>query len=160
MTINGGKPHEVGDRGQRYEVTFFNPATGKRQPLGWSDTQEGVNALVGAIDSHPSWEQPQVQDRRKRMHDLKTDPDVFQAVTEGLKTYEIRKNDRGFAVGDLLVLRETVHYGAEMAAGAPLAYTGRQYVARVTHMLTGPVYGLAAGWSILSMRSTSEEIAP
>lgn len=84
-------------------------------------------------------------------HELKTDPEVFQAVLDGLKTYEIRKNDRGFAVGDLLLLRETQHSGAAMAAGAPLVYTGRKVVRGVSHVLTGPIYGLAAGWSILSL---------
>lgn len=87
-----------------------------------------------------------------KVHELKTDPEVFQAVLDGLKTYEIRKNDRGFAVGDTLVLRETTHSGAAIAAGAPLEYTGRQYATSVTHMLTGPIYGLEAGWSILSLR--------
>lgn len=87
-----------------------------------------------------------------KAHELKTDPDVFQAVLDGLKTYEIRKNDRGFAVGDTLVLRETTYSGSAIAAGVPLEYTGRQYVTSVTHMLTGPVYGLEAGWSILSLR--------
>ena len=87
-----------------------------------------------------------------RTHELKTDPEVFQAVLDGLKTYEIRKNDRGFAVGDSLLLRETTHSGAAIAAGVPLAYTGRQYATWVTHMLTGPVYGLEAGWAILSLK--------
>src|SRR5574343_2051457 len=86
-----------------------------------------------------------------KTHDLKTDPEVFKAVQDGRKTYEIRKNDRGFAVGDLLLLRETEHSGAAMAGGAPLVYTGRRELRAVTHMLTGPIYGLAAGWSILSL---------
>jgi len=38
-----------------------------------------------------------------------------------------------------------------MAAGAPLVYTGRKVVRGVSHVLTGPIYGLAAGWSILSL---------
>lgn len=92
-----------------------------------------------------------VQPTTMRTHELKTDPEVFQAVQDRLKTYEIRKNDRGFAVGDLLVLRETLHTGRDMARGSPLVYTGRVVQAAVTHILTGPIYGLPAGWSILSL---------
>jgi hypothetical protein len=87
-----------------------------------------------------------------RTHELKTDPEVFQAVLDGLKTYEIRQNDRSFAVGDSLVLRETTHSGAAIAAGVPLAYTDRQYATWVTHILTGPAHGLEAGWVILSLK--------
>lgn len=81
-------------------------------------------------------------------HILKTDPDVFQAVADGAKTYEIRFNDRGFAVGDELLLRETTHTGAEIAHGSPLAYSGREITKHIGHVLEG--YGLQLGWSILS----------
>lgn len=64
MTINGGKPHAVGDRGQRYEVTFFNPAAFKRQVLGWSETLEGAESMVAGVNAHPAWEQAQIEDRR------------------------------------------------------------------------------------------------
>lgn len=63
MTINGGKPHAVGDRGQRYEVTFFNPATFQRQVLGWASTSEAAESMAEGIRAHPVWEQPQIQDR-------------------------------------------------------------------------------------------------
>ena len=89
-----------------------------------------------------------------KRHELKTDPDVFRAVLEGRKTYEIRRNDRGFAVGDELLLRETRFTGAEIAAGRPLEYTGRELTVRISHMLTGPVYGLLESWSILSIQPT------
>ena len=84
----------------------------------------------------------------RQYHLLKTDPEVFQAVLDGAKTFEIRMNDRGYAVGDALDLRETKHTGAEMRAGAPLAYTGRECQRFVSHVLTG--YGLADGWCCLS----------
>lgn len=87
-------------------------------------------------------------------HNLKTDPAVFQAVVDGVKTYEIRKNDRGFAVGDTLVLHETKHTGKDMAAGAPLIYTGRTALRVVGHLLVG--YGLDPGWCILSFKRDEE----
>jgi hypothetical protein len=81
-------------------------------------------------------------------HTLKTDPEVFQAVLSGAKTFEVRLNDRGYAVGDALFLRETRFTGAEMRAGAPLVYTGRECHRVVSHVLTG--YGLTDGWCCLS----------
>jgi hypothetical protein len=41
-----------------------------------------------------------------KVHDLKTWPEYFQAVRRGDKTFEIRKNDREYEVGDILRLRE------------------------------------------------------
>jgi hypothetical protein len=83
-----------------------------------------------------------------RVHELKTDPEVFDAVASGAKTHEIRLNDRDFQVGDTLVLRRTQHTGAEMRAGTPLVYTGEQIERTVSHVLAG--YGLMPGWVILS----------
>ncbi len=39
-------------------------------------------------------------------HELKILPEYFCQVKAGLKTFEIRKNDRGYQVGDLLELKE------------------------------------------------------
>lgn len=41
-----------------------------------------------------------------KAHILKTDPQYFKAVERGEKRFEIRKNDRGFEVGDTLILTE------------------------------------------------------
>lgn len=62
MTYGGGKPHPAGDRGQRYEVTFFNPEEGERQALGWCATPEGAQRMKDAVHQHPTWESPQVTD--------------------------------------------------------------------------------------------------
>lgn len=85
-------------------------------------------------------------------HILKTDPAVYDEVKAGRKFFEIRKNDRDFQVGDMLVLKRTEHTGAEMAAGAPLIYTeGEELMRFVTSVLEGPIYGLADGWVIMSI---------
>jgi len=69
-------------------------------------------------------------------HELKTDPFVFDEVQAGDKTFEIRKDDRGFRVGDTLVLKRTVFTGAEMAEGSPLIYSeGEICVCTVLHIL-------------------------
>ena len=39
-------------------------------------------------------------------HKLKTWPVFFADVESGVKTFEIRKNDRNFQVGDILILEE------------------------------------------------------
>jgi hypothetical protein len=57
-------------------------------------------------------------------HDLKIYPRYFKAVAEGKKTFEIRKNDRGFFAGDLVVLHE---YDGE-------AYTGRSILKKITYL--------------------------
>lgn len=40
------------------------------------------------------------------VHELKTLSQYFNPVVEGIKTFEIRKDDRGYDVGDLLFLKE------------------------------------------------------
>lgn len=60
-------------------------------------------------------------------HELKIWPEYYEAVVSGIKTFEIRRNDRGFKVGDTLHLREwnpeTRHY------------TGRTVSVKVTYIL-------------------------
>ena len=111
--------------------------------------REGTAALLSKLRAPVADERAaQRPATGNQYHVLKTDPEVFQAVLDGAKTFEIRMNDRGYAVGDALGLRETKHTGAEMRAGAPLVYTGRECQQFVSHVLTG--YGLADGWCCLS----------
>jgi len=86
-----------------------------------------------------------------KTHILKTDPEPFDAVVKGEKTYEIRFDDRGFQVGDGLMLAETLYTGDAMRIGAPLMYTGRKHSVKITHILRGPAHGLRDGWVILSI---------
>ncbi len=92
-----------------------------------------------------------MKDRMMLSHKLKIDPESFEAVREGKKTFTIRINDRNFHVGDTLELHETKYSGDEMKSGKPLIYTGRIEVREVSHML-GKGYGLMEGWCILSFK--------
>jgi len=95
----------------------------------------------------------------RKVHELKTDPKVFAGSAAGLKTFEIRMDDRDFQEGDELLLRETVSTGEEMKDGKPLEYTGRVISQRITHILRGPVYGLQQGWAILSVYQSPNQVS-
>ncbi len=41
-----------------------------------------------------------------KVHNLKIKPQYFKDVVSGDKTFEVRKNDRDFEVGDIITLRE------------------------------------------------------
>ena len=85
-------------------------------------------------------------------HTLKTDREIFKAVQDGHKTFEIRKDDRGYQFGDILTLCETRYTGEEMKIGKPLEYTGAAIDVEVLHILRGPIYGLEKGWVIMSIK--------
>jgi hypothetical protein len=79
---------------------------------------------------------------RSWTHDLKTVQPHFEAIVSGRKRFEIRKNDRGFQVGDKLLLREW--------NDQELFYTGFEVVACIAHILRD-FEGLAPGYVALSL---------
>lgn len=86
-----------------------------------------------------------------RVHTLKTDPIPFQETADNIKNNEVRYDDRGFQVGDYLILKQTVSTGEEMAAGLvdhPLEYTGSHILCRITHVHY--YQGMKENWKVLS----------
>ena len=65
MTHSGGKPHTVGDKGQRYEITVYSPDTGCRIVLGWTEHIENAERMKEGAKLHPSWKDPQITDRQE-----------------------------------------------------------------------------------------------
>jgi hypothetical protein len=85
------------------------------------------------------------------VHELKTWPEPFAAVLDGRKRYEIRKDDCGFAVGDVLHLREWVPGRAAFGFDDPARYTGRSLRAHITYKSEGGTWGLPADVCVLSI---------
>jgi Domain of unknown function (DUF3850) len=77
-------------------------------------------------------------------HKLKIWPRSFAALSNRTKTYEVRKNDRDFQIGDTLLLEE---YNIGIGT-----YTGRAIERRVFYV-TGPrdpeAQGLKEGYVVL-----------
>ncbi len=83
-------------------------------------------------------------------HELKCHPPHFQAVWDDEKRFELRKDDRGYLVGDTLWLREW-----EESAG----YSGREIVVEVTYLIAGEPW-LALGFVALSINEIEKIDAP
>lgn len=61
-------------------------------------------------------------------HELKIEQAYFNAVRNGIKTFEIRNNDRGFQAGDTVLLKETQPVPA-------FPYTGRELLATIGYVI-------------------------
>lgn len=83
------------------------------------------------------------------LHQLKTWPEQFRAVRDGVKRHEWRKDDRGFQVGDELGLREW--------DPATEKYTGSFWTYRVTWITRGPDFGIPEGYCVMSIAPLGRE---
>lgn len=87
-----------------------------------------------------------------KIHELKTNPGVFNDSWEGKKNFEFRYDDRDFQVDDIVILRETRHTAEAMKAGCPLEYTGRYITARISYRHPFSFdSGLRDGWCIFGI---------
>lgn len=81
----------------------------------------------------------------ENQHDLKTIQPHFNHMWNNLKTFEIRKDDRNFKVGDVVRLHE---YDPQNKT-----YSNSQIIRLITHILRdAPELGLMPGYCILSLK--------
>lgn len=80
-----------------------------------------------------------------KVHILKTWPEPFQAVWDGLKPWEYRRNDRDYQVGDILLLEEWDNEKKQ--------FTVREIKAMVAYVLNEG-FGLPEGFIIMSLSET------
>jgi len=86
-------------------------------------------------------------------HEVKCWPEFFGPIALGIKTFDLRRNDRDYKVGDFIKLKEW--------NPVPGEYTGDVCVKRIVYILdaTGPTpeplpqpkWGLERGYCILSL---------
>lgn len=84
-------------------------------------------------------------EKTKMTHNLKTWKPFFQDVLSGIKTFELRKNDRNYQVGDFLQLME-------VDPDNDLAPTGRNTTVEIIYMLSGERWGLQPGYVVLGIK--------
>ena len=88
-------------------------------------------------------------------HRLKTLPDFYRAVESGDKCFEVRKDDRGFQRGDILVLQKwtpddgySFTYGPGGRFADPIYHEQRR---RITYILTGAQFGIEPGYVVMGL---------
>ena len=75
-------------------------------------------------------------------HSLKILPKYFNDVASGYKTFEVRKNDRNFQVGDTLILKEWENG----------EYTGRIIKKEITYILNDSSGYVIEGYVIIGLK--------
>lgn len=77
-----------------------------------------------------------------KLHTLKILPQYYMAIINGEKTFELRKNDRDYSVGDLITFIKT--------DGTPHK---ERIVFKITYILENvSEYGLKDGYCILALK--------
>ena len=76
-------------------------------------------------------------------HRLKTWPMFYDRIISGEKTFEVRRKDRDFKVGDILILQE---WNPENQS-----YTTREFKVKVKYILEGYNLGIRVDFCVMSI---------
>lgn len=79
-----------------------------------------------------------------KIHELKTWPEYFEAVCSGRKSFEVRKNDRDFKEGDILLLNKWDNKKNQ--------YEGAQRSFKITYVLKGGQFGIDKDFCVLGIK--------
>lgn len=87
-----------------------------------------------------------------KVHHLKCWPEYFAQLVQGSKKFELRLNDRGFAVGDILVFHEFDPSNQQ--------YSQKRQGFKIDYILEGDILGLVPGYCIMSISPVKIEEKP
>lgn len=83
------------------------------------------------------------------IHQLKCEAKYFKEVCSGQKTFEVRKNDRNFHVGDYLALNELTSHPCD---GEDKKETGRSALVHVHYLIDDPRF-VKEGYVIMGIEA-------
>ncbi len=82
-------------------------------------------------------------------HQLKIRKNYLQDILEGIKNFEVRKNDRNYQVGDVLVLNEWEPTDVILNTGD---YSGKKVKVRVDYVFYMSELGVNSDYCVMSIR--------
>lgn len=94
------------------------------------------------------------------IHELKILPIYFEEVVKGNKTFEIRKDDRDFKIGDILLLKE---YDPDKKyldiKDEETHYSGKKILKKILYVLKDiPSLGLKEGYVLLGIKELDSDV--
>lgn len=105
----------------------------------------------------------------KRTHELKCWPEPWQALADGTKTFEFRRDDRGYMVGDVLDLAlwdPGRYFAVKSSSGTYInrfdcPCLDREDALRlrfeVTYILHGGRFGVPEGYCVMGIRRLGDD---
>ncbi len=87
-------------------------------------------------------------------HKLKTWPAYFDAVERGEKLFEVRRDDRGFQKGDIVLLQRTREdrlHEVDWEFGETAPRPKHEIRKRIGYVLTGGQFGIEPGYVVLQL---------
>lgn len=94
-----------------------------------------------------------------REHVLKTTPDMWRAVQSGEKNFEVRRDDRGFQRGDILVLHRLSVDTFGNVSSTYVDYRDKRPVElrrKIKWILTGGQLGVEPGYVVMALGDVDE----
>lgn len=93
-------------------------------------------------------------------HELKTLPTYWDAIQRGEKTFEVRRNDRGFQKGDeLRLMRHNGMHSAPLLPPGEYSVYEQHYILRrkITYILAGGQFGIEPGFVVMALAEVPRE---
>jgi len=137
VQIGAGKPPAAGPSAEGPEGQIPGQDSIELHPE-WMPTAEGA---AGFPERQQEPESQIAPAQKQKVHQVRIDKKYFDDVAAGIKTFELRKNDRGYQAGD----------GLTMSAFEDGRYTGREIRADIVYMLENYA-GLESGYCILGIK--------
>jgi hypothetical protein len=92
-------------------------------------------------------------------HKLKTISRYWDAVAAGIKTFEVRKNDRAFQTGDILVLEKyDDERGCYEMESFEIMAKPKAIRKRITYLLQGGQFGIEPSYCVLGLGDPDEAL--
>lgn len=85
--------------------------------------------------------------RPRQYHSLKCIEQFFDAIERGDKTFEVRYDDRGYEVGDFLILNRVNPEHPHI-----MDPQQRPIVLEITYVLAGDEWGIMKGYKVLGFK--------
>lgn len=104
-------------------------------------------SLVAAVRAPSESIRPSRYPTSKKLHDVKIWPAFFHRVLSGAKRFEVRRNDRGYKIGDGMLLREWFEpNGVDLGH-----YSGREVRVIILDLMETELMFVMPGYVILSI---------